>query len=91
MIKGINQQMIVLRLEGNRIYESACFVLKNEVVRTKENNRDMLNEANRLLEQMELGRFRGKKRAWHKRLIFALLMLAVGVAIGFCGSFLLLR
>ena len=91
MVKGINKQMIVLRIEGNRIYESACFILKNEVVRSKESEKDMLSEANRLLEGMELRRFSRKKRVWHTRLLLSLLLLLVGGAIGFLVSFFLFR
>ena len=91
MVKGINKQMIVLRIEGNRIYESACFILKNEVIRSRESEKDMLSEANRILEGMELRRFSRKKRVWHKRVLFSLLLLLVGGAIGFFLSFLLLR
>ena len=80
MIKGINKRVVMLKLEGNRVYESACFVVRRDVERRREEERDMLKEANRILSEMEL---RGaKKKGRFKRLMLCLIMLAVGAAIG---------
>ncbi len=88
MVKGINKQMIVLKIEGNRLYDSACFILKNEVERAKETEKDMLYEANRLLGEMDLKKVKHKKhRVWRSILISAALLL-VGAVCGFALSFL---
>ncbi len=87
MVKGINKQMIVLKLEGNRIYDSACFILKNEVQRSKDNQNDMLYEANRLLGEMDIKKYKGKKKGFWRKLIFALSFLILGAVIGFGVSF----
>ncbi len=89
MVKGINKQMIVLKIEGNRIYESACFILRNEVQKSRDNERDMLNEANRILEGMELKKQKKKRRGGFWRFALSLLLLVVGAAIGFGLSFLI--
>ena len=88
MVKGLNKQMIILRLEGNEIYESACFILKNEVNHSKETRKDMLAEANRLLGEMEIGRARSRKgRAFGKFLLWMLVFL-LGAILGFAIAFL---
>ncbi len=84
MVKGINKQMIVLKIDGHRIYESACFVLKNDVKASHEKKSDMLVEANRILEEMELdgGNPRRKRHILRKILVGCLLLLIGGI-IGF--------
>ena len=88
MIKGINKQMVVLKLEGNRIYESACFVVRSDLERKRDEEKDMLREANRILEEMDLGK--GRKRGGRgKKFLLWLLTLVVGAAIGFALAFLM--
>jgi len=83
MVKGINKQMIVLHIEGNRIYESACFILKNEVSQTKETRKDMLTEANRLLGEMDLGTARPRKKKAFGRFLLWLCVFLLGAFLGF--------
>lgn len=89
MVKGVNRQMIVLKLDGNRIYDSACFVLKNDAKQQKEAQKDMLREANRILAQMDIKRSRPRRIGWFWKLLFLLLILVIGMIIGFALSFLL--
>ena len=88
MVKGLNKQMIILRLDDNRIYESACFILKNEVTHKKETEKDMLAEANRLLGEMELGRARSRKRRGFGRFLLWLAVFLLGGVAGFALAFL---
>ena len=87
MVKGLNKQMIILRLEGNEIYESACFILKNEVTHSKETRKDMLAEANRLLCEMDLGRARPRKRRAFGRFLLWMLVFLLGAILGFAIAF----
>ena len=87
MIKGVNKQMIVLRIDGNRIYESACFVLKNEITQSKESRKDMLDEANRLLAQMDIKKARPRKKRIFWRIALPMLIFVLGAAAGFALSF----
>lgn len=90
MVKGINKQMIVLNIEGNRIYESACLVLKNDIKPSKGKDNELLEEANRILDELDLSRKtrRGKKGKL-RRFLLALLLLIVGMAVGFALAMLL--
>ena len=87
MVKGVNKQMIVLRIDGNRIYESACFVLKNEALPSKATQRDMLDEANRLLAEMDIKKARPKKRRTFWRIAIPTVLFVLGVLAGFALSF----
>ena len=80
MIRGINKRVVMLKLEGNRIYESACFVVRRDVERKREEEKDMLKEANRILSEMELKA--GRKKGRLRRFFLSLLMLVLGVVMG---------
>lgn len=87
MVKGLNKQMIILHLDDGGIYESACFILKNEVPHSKENKKDMLAEANRLLCEMELGCARPKKRRAFGKFLLWMGVFLLGAAAGFLLAF----
>ena len=87
MVKGINKQMIVLKLDNNRLYDSACFVLKNDVKQQKEAQKDMLYEANRILSEMEIKKVRPRRRGFFRRALLWLFVFLLGAAIGFGVSF----
>ena len=82
MIKGINKQMIVLKLESNRLYESACFVLRNDVERKRQEEKDMLNEANRILAEMDIKHPKREMRGRMGRFTRTMIVLMIGAAIG---------
>lgn len=89
MIKGINKRVIMLRLDGNRFYESACFVVRRDLEKKRDEERDMLREANRILE--EIGQCGDKKsKGKFKKFIGWMIILLVGAVIGF-GTALLFR
>lgn len=86
MIKGINRQMIVVKLGGSGFFESACFILRRDAKSEAESERDMLCEANRIVSQMD-GKRKREKKSILGRLILGALMLIIGIAIGFALSF----
>jgi hypothetical protein len=90
MIKGINKQMIVLKLENNRLYESACFLLRADTQRKKQEEGDMLSEANRILAEMDIKKPKRATRGGFRRFLGAVLLVLLGAALGFGGAFFLL-
>ena len=67
MIKGTQKQMIVLRTGESRYFDEAYFVLRREVKPDPRVKNDILQEANRILEESRvLPRERRKrmKRWW---------------------------
>ena len=88
MVKGINRQMVVVKLGGSGFFESACFILRRDAKIGAEADRDMLCEANRIVSQMDT-KGRKEKRGIAGRLILGASMLVIGMAAGFFLSFFL--
>lgn len=66
MLKGAQKQMIVIRTGDSRYFDEAYFVLRREVAGGREEQDDMIREANRILRQSEPER--GRRRE-HRRAI----------------------
>lgn len=90
MVKGVNKHIIVLKLEDNRLYDTACFMLRRDVKQSKDSEKDMLYEANRILSEMDIKKVKPGKRRIFGRLMLSLLLLVIGACAGFWLSFLLL-
>ena len=82
MVKGINKRMVVLRMDGNSIYDSAWFILKNEPKAKSEADKDMLAEANRIIFESDVQKRKKPRRFLRVLLLVALFL--VGAASGFC-------
>lgn len=83
MIKGVQKKLIEVKLRGNRLYESACFVCKSGNAAAGASEADLVGEADRII--CEVGareKKKAKKRRW-LRAVAALLLFAAGAAIGF--------
>ena len=82
MIKGAQKQMIVVRTGDSLYFDEAYFVLRREICAIKEKDRDMLSEANRILEQTEpSGAAKPKKRLSRGAFLFLLGLLCGGLAV----------
>lgn len=53
-IKGAQKQMIVVRTGNSRFFDEAYFVLRREVGNDRKIRKDILQEANRILEENRL-------------------------------------
>ena len=89
MVKGINKQMVVLRLDKNSMYEGACFILKNEAKAKSEADKDMLAEANRIVAGMDMAKRKRGRAPRLKRFFLCTAFLLAGAALGFFVSFLI--
>lgn len=89
MIKGINRQMVVVKLDSSTSFESACFILRRDPKNQSEVGRDILYEANRILAQMDTKRARPHRKSLLRRFVFGLSTLALGMIIGFALSFVI--
>lgn len=87
MVKGVNKHIIVLKLEDNRLYDTACFMLRNDAKQSKESEKDMLYEANRILSEMDIKKVKPGKRRRLGRFLCGVLLLALGFCIGIGLSF----
>ncbi len=89
MIRGINRQMIVIKLEGSRLYDSACFLLRRDARTFGAGEGDMISEANRILADMDVKGSRRRRKGRAKGVFMLLLGLILGAAAGFGLSFLI--
>lgn len=51
MVKGAQKQMIVIKTGDSRYFDEAYFVLRREIEHSRTARRDMIGEANRILEE----------------------------------------
>ena len=84
MLKGINKRMVVLRMDGNSIYDSALFILKNEPKAKCEADKDMLAEANRIVFEAETNKRKKPRGRRALRVLLSVALFLVGAASGFC-------
>lgn len=82
MMKGAQKQMIVLRTGGSRYFDEAYFVLKSGKKPEKGEKRDLVWEANRILEENDTRKPAPRARgAWRWFLMGAVTGLALSGAI----------
>ena len=79
MLKGSRRQLIVVRTGRSRYFDEAYFILRREMDASKTGREDILQEANRILQESTPD---GMKRG--RRSLFWMPFL-LGVLIG-CGS-----
>ena len=85
MIKGSQKQMIVVRTGGSRYFDEAYFVLRRGVRAGREEQSDLLTEANRILHESQTGRPAKKPHRLRPYLLFALgILLGAGAAVLVC-------
>ena len=89
MIKGVNRQMVVVKLEGSGVFDSACFILRRDAKRGNDVQNDIIYEANRIVAQMDAKSAKPRRRGLLWRLAFGLFILIIGVIIGFALSLLI--
>ena len=70
MVKGAQKQMIVIKTGDSRYFDEAYFVLRREV-RARGARRDMLAEANKILEECGAQSKERRRHLPHALLLFA--------------------
>ena len=77
MIKGAQKQMIVIRTGASKYFDEAYFVLKSGIKPKREEQTDLLAEANRILKESE-----NAKKTTKKLFRQPLVCLIAGVLLG---------
>lgn len=82
MIKGVQRRVIELKLGKSKLYESACFFLRQGVGAEQRSERELLEEARAIVSALEP---RGKRsgRARVRWIALCIMMTLLGGAIGF--------
>lgn len=82
MLKGIQKRMIVIQTRPDSCFESAFFVLRNDLPQTL-NDDAMLIEAQRIIAESDRSRKKQKQTKSAKSFAAATLTLIIGI---FCGA-----
>ena len=84
MLRGCQKKIIVMKNTGSPMFDEAYFILSENALRAHASERDMINEANRIIREGGDGGFSRRTqslRAAALLLSLALLILAVGFLI----------
>ncbi len=82
MLKGIQKRVIIIQTQQCSYFESAFFILRNDLPQTT-NDDAMLIEAQRIIAESDRSRKKEKQKKSAKNFATATLTLIIGI---FCGA-----
>ena len=88
MLKGIYKEFVTVKISDNPIYDEAIFIMKR-ARKSKNADRDLIFEANRILCEQEIKKPRKRCRVI-KKIVFSSILLLLGGACGALITFFLL-
>lgn len=88
MVRGIERRIVELKLSDNKFYERACLILKVDTGIGIPNERELIDEARRIVSEIGISKRSDKRRAVRNS-IFALLCFCIGLITGICAAFLI--
>lgn len=88
MLKGIYKEFVTVKISDNPIYDEAIFIMKR-ARKSKNTDRDLIFEANRILCEQEIKKPRKRCRVL-KKIVFSSILLLLGGACGALITFFLL-
>ena len=88
MVKGIERRVVELKIKDSEIYERACFILRCGEISAEVCERELINEAHRIVNSLCPSKT-SKKAQMRRRLLFSALIFLLGALIGFALGALL--
>ena len=85
MVKGIQRRFVEMKLVGSKTYESAYFILKRGNEPQKSEEKELLDEARRIVSSLDNDKKKAKGGKIVRILLYPLLFL-IGSALGFVVS-----
>ena len=84
LVRGVHKRIIEVKVNGSRLFDQACLVFKSGDIATKTSEKDILEEANRIIGEVGARDGKRKKRAKTAlaTVFLCLVCLAVGIGIG---------
>ena len=89
MVKGIQKRMVEVKLRNSKIYESACFVMRSGREECSVRSTELLDEANRIINALELAGSSDHKHSAANKVLTGALLLLLGIIIGFAVGVLI--
>lgn len=84
MLKGSRRQLIVVRTGRSRYFDEAYFILRREMDASKTGREDILQEANRILQESTPDGKRNRRRSLFLMPFLLGLLIGCGIAALFC-------
>lgn len=84
MLKGSRRQLIVVRTGRSRYFDEAYFILRREMDASKMGRADILQEANRILQESTPDGKRNRRRSLFLMPFLLGLLIGCGIAALFC-------
>lgn len=88
MIKGVQRRVVEVRLGKSKIYESACFLLRQGVEAEQKKENELIEEARAIVGALSPPRKKRRRERLIRTLGYAVAFL-VGGAVGFGAAFLI--
>ncbi len=85
MVKGCERRVVIYKSKDSRYFTEAHFILKDSVELDKENKRDIIDEANRIVRECSFDKNKNKNK---KMLILRVVILIFGFVSGFFAHLL---
>ena len=83
MVKGVHRQMVEIKLKSSKLYEGAYFVLRPSAQSFATSEREVLDEAKRIIGAVDEDRAKARRSTLTNKLLSGALLLLLGMAIGF--------
>lgn len=83
MVRGVQKRLVEVKLRDSKLYESACLVLKTETAGNITGERDLLDEANRIIASLDVSGNAPKKIFSVGKITVGALLVLSGILIGF--------
>ena len=88
MVKGIERRVVELKIKDSEIYERACFILRYGEMSADACERELLAEAQRIVNSLCPSK-KSKRCDARRRILFCALIFLLGVLVGFTFGSLL--
>lgn len=87
MVKGVHRRMVEVKLKRSKNFESACLIFKTEAGRALTEEREVLEEAEKIINAINSPSVKSKGRSRARRVFASLLLFAAGLFAGLCISY----
>ena len=88
MVKGLQRRMVEVKLRGNGIFDCACLILKCDGDKKCISDREIIDEANRIISSLGVSERRVPRKEMISRITMCALILLFGIMIGFAFGML---
>lgn len=82
LVRGVHKRIIEVKVNGSKLFDHACLVFKNGEIASQTSERDMIEEANRIIGEIGARDHKKSKRGIRAVGVILLCILCLGMGIG---------